>query len=796
MKKKISRIMGVVLTAVLMLSLVTLPVAATISQPSVTLGDETISTTSDYTILFQVTDEVPTTGNIVIEFPSETTVPASFLAAEVVVQTTAGFGTPRNANLGLDAAVVDETVTIALTNLGGDIGEFAQVKVKFVGVITNPDDPDDYTLTVKTSEETTAVESAPYTIEAPDVGGLPGIVQVYNPSVIMITQKTGDNAIRDAILAITGDDFIIKIGPGKYSTDVFNTANVGTTFMATGAADATIIALNVIIDTNEITLDGLTFQGEMTVSGDDCTITDCIFEKSADADEDLLVYDTTPITYTCSIENCTFDTTNEDGDEDRAIQVEDPGLSVSACSFIVDEDDEAICVEADDFEASDCEFTGSSGFGIATHGLTTGEATVKDSTFDGLETALILDYEHFDFTGNTITNCTGDAIIVTYTDGSFIIGNTISDNDEDYYGVVVDDNAGETYVIFNNITGNELNIDNNDTVDELDATNNWWGDADGPDSDSISGDVDTTPSLGGPVSAAKGDYGANSLDAKTATGVKISSDATAGTGVFAAASYADNPATATEDPAIGFFDVYISDHGDADTITIRLYGDITADSKVMVWSTLEGAWVEASDQGANTFSGYAWCRVEEEDTVPLIEELGGTAFAVVTAPPPPPSGQLPVELVAPAAGITGVQLSPTFAWSDVGTEFYEFQLSDNPYFADPLVSDSPKLRAPYFDYPADLEYSKTYFWRVRSSISGATSVCVDTECGPWAMGLFTTMDEPVPPPEIIFPEPQPPVIIPPVQEITPTWIYVIIGIGALLVIAVIVLIVTTRRATP
>ncbi|GAJ22080.1 unnamed protein product, partial [marine sediment metagenome] len=38
-----------------------------------------------------------------------------------------------------------------------------------------------------------------------------------------------------------------------------------------------------------------------------------------------------------------------------------------------------------------------------------------------------------------------------------------------------------------------------------------------------------------------------------------------------------------------------------------------------------------------------------------------------------------------------------------------------------------------------------------------------------------------------------PVVIPPVEEITPTWIWVIIGIGVALTIAVVVLIVNTRR---
>ena len=241
MKKKISRIMGVVLTAVLLASLIAVPVSADISQPSVTLDDDTISTTAEYTILFQVTEEIPNdgTGTITVEFPSETTLGTFAVLGDIEVQSTAGFGA-ANVNTQipvLDITVDEETVTIDVDALLNPIGEFAQVKVTFTADVTNPDDPDEYVLTVETSEETTVVESAPYTIEAPDVGGLPGIVQVYNPSEIMITQKTGDNAIRDAILAITGDDFIIKIGPGTYSTDVFNTAFVGTTFTATGAAD-------------------------------------------------------------------------------------------------------------------------------------------------------------------------------------------------------------------------------------------------------------------------------------------------------------------------------------------------------------------------------------------------------------------------------------------------------------------------------------------------------------------------------------------------------------------------------
>ena len=85
--------MGVVVTLTLLASVgLAGAVVADVSQPTVTLSVDTISALSTYTILFQVTEAVPVTGEIVIEFPSDTTVPATFLDAEVRVDTTAGFG--------------------------------------------------------------------------------------------------------------------------------------------------------------------------------------------------------------------------------------------------------------------------------------------------------------------------------------------------------------------------------------------------------------------------------------------------------------------------------------------------------------------------------------------------------------------------------------------------------------------------------------------------------------------------------------------------------------------------------
>jgi len=46
---------------------------------------------------------------------------------------------------------------------------------------------------------------------------------------------------------------------------------------------------------------------------------------------------------------------------------------------------------------------------------------------------------------------------------------------------------------------------------------------------------------------------------------------------------------------------------------------------------------------------------------------------------------------------------------------------------------------------------------------------------------------------VVEQQPAPVINIPPAEEITPTWIYAIIGIGCALAVVVIVLIVRTRR---
>jgi hypothetical protein len=183
---------------------------------------------------------------------------------------------------------------------------------------------------------------------------------------------------------------------------------------------------------------------------------------------------------------------------------------------------------------------------------------------------------------------------------------------------------------------------------------------------------------------------------------------------------------------------------------------------------------------------------------------------------------------APANGATIESTTPSFSWSPVaGTTQYQFQLSTDPAFGSLVYSTSTQTTAVVV--PEDLTEGETYYWRVRALMP----VTAD-----WSAVANFTVAVPAPPPpatttETITPTPttatttvtmpvtltmptQPPAtttvvtVSVPAQpqpttitftqeapaepdQIAPSYIWAIIIIGAVLVIAVIVLIVRTRR---
>ncbi|MFC2062485.1 WD40/YVTN/BNR-like repeat-containing protein [Chloroflexota bacterium] len=143
---------------------------------------------------------------------------------------------------------------------------------------------------------------------------------------------------------------------------------------------------------------------------------------------------------------------------------------------------------------------------------------------------------------------------------------------------------------------------------------------------------------------------------------------------------------------------------------------------------------------------------------------------------------------APGNGATGVSLLPAFSWETASqADGYQFQLNDSPVFAT-LVDVEVTTEA--YQVTTELEYGTTYYWRVRA-LKGNDAISRWSE-----VSVFTTMEEGADPPTpvttITTTEAPPPVVLP--TAIPPALLWTIIGIGALLIIAVIVLIVRTRRA--
>jgi hypothetical protein len=133
---------------------------------------------------------------------------------------------------------------------------------------------------------------------------------------------------------------------------------------------------------------------------------------------------------------------------------------------------------------------------------------------------------------------------------------------------------------------------------------------------------------------------------------------------------------------------------------------------------------------------------------------------------------------SPECGAEDITLTPNFSWSAVtDATSYEIEVSLSEDFDTLVASGTPTINA--WDGIPELDYSTTYYWRVRAVKDGVYSG--------WTYCLFSTIEEPAEPVEPV----EPVEIVQ--EEITPTWIWVIIGIGGALTIAVIILIVTTRR---
>jgi len=154
----------------------------------------------------------------------------------------------------------------------------------------------------------------------------------------------------------------------------------------------------------------------------------------------------------------------------------------------------------------------------------------------------------------------------------------------------------------------------------------------------------------------------------------------------------------------------------------------------------------------------------------------------------------PMAVSRPAPGSNDMPVKGmTLVWTALpGVSQYQISIDTSVSFEVPMVFTT--ISAPFYVMEEDLKYSTTYYWRVRP-LGGADE--------DWLTSVFITEAEPVPeepaePTQIIVepaPQAQAPIVnvAAPSSAIPSYLLWMIIVIGAVLVIALIVLIVRTRR---
>jgi len=772
---------------------------------------------------------------ITVVFPADTTV-----AASPTGTITAGpgwiNGTWASATTGTFNAVgTPATRTVVITlNQADLIGEGSQIRLNFTAGLINPSAIGTYTLTVATSKETTAVVSGAYSITKPIVPVLAGIVQVFNPAGVLMSQATGPGAIAAGIAAATATGYGVQVGPGTYSESP-STAIAGVTIQATGAASETIVIGNWAVNHASTTISGFTLKGTVTVAAGTPTTPVVIKNNS-------FTHGTTPaatagfIVVTSGVVKVQDNTVDSSAGlvVDSGIVVNGGTTTVTGTTFTTDETDTAVSVVAAgtaNVTVDGCTFAGSVtsiGYGTNAAGSTTD--IVKNSTFTGQRKAIMVGAASaatITLSGNSISGST----VATLATGGSTGTATGAVSIEGAATILIEKNDIETNAGFsvdilpaadgtlltvqgNNFSGNTFGL-RNMSGETVNAYLNWWGAASGPTiisnlagtGDIITGTSTTNykpwATVGTSQISTTTTTAAGTTDKSTTVGISFTTNAAAGVGMVTLAKYTGNPAVSAPrytPLADAYFDVYVP--AATGTMTILFYASgIDANTKAYYYSTLQQAWTECSNQAVA--GNFAYVLVTVTSAAPLTSpantELGDTPFVLVTVPPAPT-----LSITSPAAGVIGVVVTPTLVWSASAVAVsYQIQLAEDPSFA--TLAWSRSVNNAFYAIGAGLEYSTTYYWRVR-----AQTATTEDMVGPWATGVFTTMAEPVvvAPPTAV--ETAPPVVnvevAAPVVTVEPTpvttsgaaaipdyLLWTIVGIGAILIIALIVLIVRTRR---
>jgi hypothetical protein len=364
------------------------------------------------------------------------------------------------------------------------------------------------------------------------------------------------------------------------------------------------------------------------------------------------------------------------------------------------------------------------------------------------------------FNGNTVTSCGltagPDAIMTTSTTGTgvFILNNKITNSLE----YIVNNSANDSLVVVmdNTFSGNVKSANNTDaTIAKMNVTHNSWGT--GVTAPASTSSVDYSNPLGSVPTSSNFATGASgmTLDATATAGVNVT--ASTGATIIGAAALTGNPVVPTiaaTNTVVKYFDVFgIGDTG----ATIDFYGatanSITANSQIFFFNSTFGTWQACSLQTINTYGNYVEVTINNNigstASAPTNVQFAGLPFALVTVPTAALPGVVPpATVLSPVNGAVNVPISNlTFTWPAVaGTGVtYQFALAQ----ASANTSAAPFAILDYSDNTTTnaepsqetLQYNTIYWWEVRAITMNASGGIANS--GPWAVQMFTTAPAPV-----------------------------------------------------
>jgi len=740
---------------------------------------------------------------------------------------------------GVDATP-GQNIVIAARSVTFDVPVAATIVSAWTVVINkviNPSSPGSYALTVATSQETTATTSSSYTI------GVPIVVSRYNSAGNFVGSYSGTGTeLSTAYSSATNGD-TIKLGPGTYTeatiANTSGTAKAYVTFTSTSSASDTIIkatspgvsTFTVAATDTYITFDNITFACKFINNGTYTTVQNCVFNYPGPYAGATTLFANGATGTNLTIDTCAFDTTaNGNTTADVAIALGDavgasasPYVSISDCTFALNENSsltQDIAIKATNntwFTASGCTFTGSSGIGYTDSA--SANASFKNNTYTSVQNAAVISYAStFDFEGNTVSACTAGstktvdgAIILkgTAATKATIVNNVIQNGE--YYSLNV--TATPTYYV---ISGNQFVSNTNglySTV-SLNVVLNWWGSSAGPTTSSVTGgdtivnstgSLTYTPFLTAAPSAATSAIATGAVATSLASnsystvGVVISGyTATAAGDFILAQKLATNPQTLTPPyPYIAYFDVYTS-VASTTAVQLNFYATgISTTTQVYYWSGAVGDWVLCDTQGVAGTGSYVYVTINAT-TAPALADLTGTSFVLVSGLA---KAAASFDVNSPALGSSTTLTNIPFSWDAVsGATSYEFILSANADLSSPIVDQS--LSGTAFTYTGSLTEGP-YYWQANAYVNNA--IIAKSVTGTFIATAPTTTTSSTPvviistvtaPAVTVTPAQATTITVPPatITEVTPAWIWGVIGIGAVLIIVVIVLIVRTRRS--